>query len=572
MFDVQTDHLGKWRLRLARAKRHADPPVAFLGLFALFAAATAILFWPWMLHLSSALIGPPEDNMQDFWNTWYVTVANKPDGFFFTNMIRFPEGTSLYYHSFAYPKVFAVALLSKAVGTDLHSLLLLQNISLLISFPLAGVGAFYLVRHFTKNTAGALAGSFVFAFNPSHVAHVMHHAHVSSIEFIPLFVLSYLLTIEKKSTLYLGYAIAFYALSALSCWYYLFYIAYFVGFHTVYMSINERALPSDWNLFTPIACLAGVVVLLSPLLIPMVREAAGATSVYAGFSNYFVADVFGYVAFPPVHLLGSLTENIYSRLTGNNWESTVYLGLVNLLVLASLFFSTRQSSGGILTYVLCGIALFAVLASGDSLHVLGKRTIPMPNVWLSELPLFRNVRTPSRAIVFVYLFLAIGIGHAVALVWQHRHRPPVRWGLVVVVALMVLDFYPAHLAITPVSCPPGLALIRDDPERGFGILNLPGGYVENNAYMFQQVCHGRPIAQGQTSRNLVVTLRDRLAMLNLEVQRRQLADAKVKYIVISPPTGELFPWTPENGPRGADYSRTYPTVYDGPDLTVLRVY
>jgi hypothetical protein len=66
----------------------------------------------------------------------------KPDGFFFTNMIRFPEGTPLYYHSFAYPKVFAVALLSKVVGIDMPSLLFLQNVSLLISFPLAGVDGF----------------------------------------------------------------------------------------------------------------------------------------------------------------------------------------------------------------------------------------------------------------------------------------------------------------------------------------------------------------------------------------------------------------------------------------------
>ena len=44
--------------------------------------------------------------------------------FFFTDLIRFPEGTSLYYHSFAYPKVFAIALLSKVVGADTTSLIL----------------------------------------------------------------------------------------------------------------------------------------------------------------------------------------------------------------------------------------------------------------------------------------------------------------------------------------------------------------------------------------------------------------------------------------------------------------
>jgi hypothetical protein len=140
-----------------------------------------------------------------------------------------------------------------------------------------------------------------------------------------------------------------------------------------------------------------------------------------------------------------------------------------------------------------------------------------------------------------------------------------------VAALMVLDFYPRHLAMTPVSCSPGLALIRDDPEGGFGILNLPGGRIASDAYMLQQICHGRPIVQGEASRDVVVTLRDRLETQNLEAQRRQLSAAKIKYIVISPRTGELFLWRERDGQQ-ADYSRTYPIVYSGSDLTILRVY
>src|SRR5688572_3565199 len=35
-----------------------------------FTLLTAIFFWPWVTQLSTALIGPPEDNLQDFWNSW----------------------------------------------------------------------------------------------------------------------------------------------------------------------------------------------------------------------------------------------------------------------------------------------------------------------------------------------------------------------------------------------------------------------------------------------------------------------------------------------------------------------
>lgn len=372
----------------------------------------------------------------------------------------------------------------------------------------------------------------------------------------------------------MGLAVAFYVLSALSCWYYLFYVAYFIAFHTVFTVIRDRAFPSGWSLLSPIVCLGGVIVVLSPLLIPMVREALRSTSVYGGdFDSYlFVADVFGYAAFPPAHLLGGLTRGIYSQLTGNPWEATVYFGLINLVVLAWLCLFAKQRNTGLLIYVLSGMAVFCILASGHSLHILGKSTIVMPDALLSKLPFFRNVRTPSRAIVFAYLFLAIAIGHAASVAWQHRHRSIVKWGLAAVAALMVLDFYPYHLATTPVSCPRGLALVRDDPEPGFGILNLPGGNKNDKAYMLQQMCHGRPIAQGETSRNVVVTLRNHLEVQNLQDQRRQLAAAKVKYIVISPPTEELFQWREEEDGQKAGYFRTYQIVYSNSDLTILRVY
>ncbi|MGA2399056.1 MAG: hypothetical protein ABSG30_13460 [Steroidobacteraceae bacterium] len=557
------------------------PGVRFLGVFLLFAAATAIFFSEWVPHLSSALIGPPEDNMQDFWNTWYGAFAHDPGHFFFTNLIRFPEGTPLTYHSFAYPQVFVVALLSKAFGLSASSLVLLQNLTLLLSFPLAGTGAFYLVRHFTGDHAGALLGGFVFAFNPSHVEQVMHHAHVSQIEFIPFFVLAFLLSIERKSVVWLLSAIVLFALSALSCWYYLFYISYFVVFHTVYVALRDRSLPAGWQLITPIACLGGVVAALSPMLVPMVRAAMGGASVYSPGSDTYFADVVAYAAFPPFHLLGRLTEGVYSRLATvkdwNEWEGTVYLGFINVAVLAWLWAAGDKQRRSLLAYVLCGMLVFCIFASGDSLHVLRHRIVSMPDVLLSNLPFFKNVRTPARAIVFVYLFLAIGVGSAGALAWRSPPRHIRRWGVAVVAALIVLDFYPAHrLPMTALACSPGLALIRADPDPGFGVLDLPIGRPPDgwldNLYMFRQTCHGRPIAQGNTSRDVVVSLRDRLETRDFQLQRRQLIAAKVKYIVIGHQSaGTPLSWFPSDGSRDAYYA-VYPTVYDGPDLTVLRVY
>ena len=116
------------------------------------------------------------------------------------NQLRFPEGTSLAYHSFAWPQVFTVALLARLFGDSFATIVTLQNLTLLASFPLAAAAMFYLARHLLGEgrDLGAAVAGFVFAFNPWHVAQVMHHAHVSGIEFLPLFVLFSLRALEQR--------------------------------------------------------------------------------------------------------------------------------------------------------------------------------------------------------------------------------------------------------------------------------------------------------------------------------------------------------------------------------------
>jgi hypothetical protein len=561
-----------------RLRHLAFPILRFAAVLALFTAASALLFWPQLGHLSSALLGPPEDNMQDFWNSWYVLQPH-PDGLLFTRMIRAPEGTPLTYHSFAWPQVAVVWGLAKLFGAQFPTMVLLQNLTLLASFPLAGTGAFYLCRHLSGSAAGGAVGGLVFAFNPSHVAQAMHHAHVAGIEFLPFFVLCYLIALERRSGIWLAGAVCFYALSALSCWYYLFYVFYFMAFHLLYLRLRHHAWPRGWMLAAPMLCLAGTLALLSPLLAPMIGGGFHDSNYYIG-SNMFVADLLGYVAFPPTHLLAPIGSGVYGTLTGNAWEGTVYLGLVNLMVLAAALWQARKGAMNgerrMLFYALGGMLFFAAIASGDALHVGGwVSPIHMPGIVLSKLPFFANVRTPARAIVFVYLFLAVALSVATAMALRARTHsawhPAWRAGLAAVAVLMLLDFVPARLEMTPASCAPELGPIAADGDKDAGVLDLPSGYREGNAYMMAQACHGHAIAQGETARKMNLSLADRLDTRDFTAQRRQLVHAKVKYIALHRPKGDLFAWQPADGAEAA-YRKAYPVLRDGPGMTVLKVY
>ena len=88
-----TYHCDDWADKSSGSTRRTarSKPLRCFQDFLLFTVVTAIFFWQWIPHLHSALIGPPEDNQQDFWNAWYAAVARNPDHFFFTNLVRFPK-------------------------------------------------------------------------------------------------------------------------------------------------------------------------------------------------------------------------------------------------------------------------------------------------------------------------------------------------------------------------------------------------------------------------------------------------------------------------------------------------
>ena len=542
-------------------------PLRFLLALAGFTVLTVLFFQPWLTHLSSALIGPPEDNMQDFWNSWHVVHAQSWRDLFFTNTIRFPQGTSLAYHSFAWPQVFAVALLARIFGDDFATIVTLQNLTLLASFPLAGATMFALARHFLGEDRdwGAAVAGFVFAFNPWHVAQVMHHAHVSGIEFLPLFVLFYLRADQERDWRWLAGAALMQALSALSCWYFLFYTLYFFGFHLLVQRIRDKRWPRGWTLAAPAFCTLGALALLAPWLIPMLKTPS--SSLYYVGSNMFVADLAALFAFPPTHLLARVGSGIYAAITGNAWEGAVYLGLVNVALLVWVFIrrNTEKADTRLLTYALGGALFFLVIAAGEALHVAGHVTpLHLPGVILSHLPFFANVRTPARAIVMVFLFLGLALGYAVTLL---RTR---KLALTLVTALMLLDFAPVHLASTPATCPPALAAIAGNPESA-GVLDLPRGYEAGNAAMMLSACHGHPIVAGETARQMGATLMDRLNTHDLAAQQRQLIAAHVKYVILHQPKDGLFRWTVLDGDRAA-YEKAYRPVSQDRDLTILQVY
>lgn len=509
--------------------RHLVVSFIYLVLLVLF-------FHGYFGSFSTALIGPPEDNMQELWAIWHSQTKLDTDllGFLFTKDVYYPEGTSLIYYPFSYPNLAAMYIIRHVfgLGTDIHTLIFLYNFFQLISFYLGAMGAYLLTRLFVKNETLAVISGFIFGFSPFHLAHALHHLHVGTISFVPFFVYGFIRYMREKKLYLAILSVLLWVLSALSCWYYLVYIGYFVVFYYVFYAITQRAIL--WkDMLLPITVMAFfVLLLLSPLIIPMILVTS--SRVYAEGHNYFVADLLGFITFHPYHLLSTLGAPVYSRFKGNGWEMIVYIGLVNAALLIIAFIRKYYMKIENLGFGMACILVFMILSCGSYLHIAGRMLyVPLPTLLTEYIPLIKHVRTPSRAVIFVYLFTGVSVAMIVEYLLINRKRSIAMATLCLLSLITFIDFYPSRLESTPVNCPPVYAWIDKNTSNDFGIINLPVSYLQNNKYMMlQAACSQKPIANGYIGRNLQDSLIDTLDMSDIAVQKNALKKAMIKYIVI----------------------------------------
>ncbi len=142
-------------------------------------------------------------------------------------------------------------------------------------------------------------------------------------------------------------------MSALSCWYYLFYCFYFLAFHLLYLRVHEHRWPRDWRLAAAALCLGGVALLLSPLIVPMLLNGLHAAPISP--AAIFSSPIF--LAIPPSAdaFAEQRERRVLDAFTGNAWEGTVYLGLANLVLLGWGLWRTRDGERRLLWYALGGM-------------------------------------------------------------------------------------------------------------------------------------------------------------------------------------------------------------------------
>jgi hypothetical protein len=458
-----------------------------------YAGLGAVFFLPVARRLPDEMLGRG-DNLESLWNAWWLSRSLlRLENPWWTDWLFAPEGTPLIWHSLAIVPSTTIALLARVIPTPLA-----YNVVVIAALPLAGMAAFMLCRHLTRDAAASFAGGAVFMLSPFIVSKTLGHLDLLYGALLPLFYLCLIRAVEDD----LGAAVAWRRSGYLS------------GVSLLILFTASPNVPIfAANLGFLLFCRQVRREPLRPALVRFVRALAPTLLLALPYLLLVAGYAIAY-DYPPrtqrdldydpeliSYLLPFTSTSIYSAiprglgLSGlDGIEPAVYLGLVvSPMAAAGLWLRRRQPLVAHLALVLM---LFLVLSMGPKLIwqrevvEISGATVYLPFGLWRWLPVLGSVGQAGRYAIIVYLVMAVGVAHAV--VWVRERRGARAGWLAAATALLLVAADFAFLpVVTPLPAPLSMS------AGGRRVLDPRLGSAET---MYQQTLHGRPLVGGYVSR------------------------------------------------------------------------
>ncbi|MEM7234691.1 MAG: hypothetical protein AAF517_21105 [Planctomycetota bacterium] len=468
----------------------------------IFTALSVAMTWPLVLHLDGRIPAGGHDVFQNLWNFWWWKTSFFADGSspYQTDLIFYPSGSSLAFHTHSEANLFATAPFLLAWGP-----VVAHNVAIFVGFVLAGQGAFLLAQELGLRPWASLVTGALFAYFPQHVEQTLEHVNLSSYGTMPLVLLGLLRAVETGSwRAWLGTAAAF-AVTSLFAWHNGMLIAPMAAFVFVVLFFRTRRPRTRVLIEAAIAGFVSALFVL-PFLWPMIQDSlSGAGKPIKGAVSKPADLLFLFVPSEMHGLWGDAVQPLYhDHRKYHSVGFTVYLGWI-ALSLAAASFVVRDAAVRSARFVssrLCWSLIFAaylVISLGGDLLFAGEFTgVPLPFAWLRDAPLFSSVRLAHRFIVPTMLALSILAGFGSdRLLSRFGGRRPSLLG-VALVALVCLDFLHLPYPLRNVPNPSWTSHVAEAPKGA--LLNIPGGYRTRAAEdMFLQSRHGRALLGGYVS-------------------------------------------------------------------------
>jgi hypothetical protein len=500
-----------------------------------------LLTYPTIRLFSIAFFADQIDGLQNVWNIWWVNkaVTQLHVSPWHTFYLHYPYGTSLIGQTLnPFNGFLAIGLLR------FLSLVQTYNFIVIFSYVVAGITMFLLAYRITRFYIGSIISGYIYTFSNFHFIHTVGHLQLVSLEWIPLFLLAWLLfVVHPTATLAICSAISL-LLVILCDYYYFFYCILAAGIFAIWSMRDYRRLSfaASKQYVIPVSL---VVIVTAVLTGPLVATLL-ITNHNDPLSGYHDATVHSLDLLAPFipnqgWRFGDLTVGYWSNI--GSGENRVFLGVSVILMLVYAWMKRRTISllgkGAWFTAAI----LFFAMSLGPALHVWGN-TIPLPvglpYALLGDVfPPLSVSGVPSRMIVVTILSAAVIYAAGLQQLLKSTGR---KWiVLPLLFAILCIEYLPTDLAVSQVAVPGYVHALAGFRQRGpvVDMVAGPGGGL------YYQTVYDSPMAFGYISRtpNSVGVKDSELQIQVLEMRDDILyKHYGFRYLVV-PPTNS-FPFDP----------------------------
>jgi hypothetical protein len=484
----------------------------------LYAVISIFFTYPLFLDPGGSYIegiaGGSNDQFLSMWNAWWAkkTLFELFSSPMSTTYLYYPEGADLSLHELSIVNGLITVPFQTCLPAPM-GVVLGYNVALVFSFVLAGLGAYALCYHLTRDTLASFVAGIAFALAPYRSMHIIHLPLLST-GWIPLYLLA-LLNIRKKPNI-LNAAVG--AIAALFMLYSCMMFVYFVFLATLvmvsYWAVCERKEFFNRQVISSLIVFGALCGLAVATQVMLVSKAGAAQEQPGEIIEIFSANALGYIVPSMKHMvykpvLSAMAPLDFSGVPGDG----TFLGYTLVVLAAVGIVKTRWRTWGL--WVVMAL-FFYVLSLGPSLHILRSTfRIPLPyTLFHNYFPFFSVMRSPGRFAVLVTLSCAIiaayGLSHILNGATEQyeqddtgeKNRLSRRRRLygIGVGLLLLLELWHLPFAAKKATVPDIYFEIAEE-EGTFGVLDLPySRYRDIARYMFYQTVHDKPIAGGLLSR------------------------------------------------------------------------
>ena len=472
------------------------PAVLYFILFCL-------LTYPLISKFSTHFFTDAGDGLMNVWNLWWIdTAVTRPSSYgsiWQTDMLRWPFGITLRGQTLnPFNGLIAVPLLR------VMSLVQVHNTIVIFTFVMSGLTAHWLAYYLTRSFRASLVAGFIYTFSSYHFAHYHGHLNLISMEWIPLFVLCWIVLITRPSVL-MGLASALTLWLVLLCDYYYFFYCVLAGILIAiwYMVAHKNVwlfLRRDY--LTPLSVfIVSTLILTGPIIFPLMYLLRTDPLLDAHNPKSFGLDLLSPFIPGETWRFGHLTEGFWSKLSVSTSEAGVYLGYSLILLLVFLWMQRRNMTsqdraGTNLWFLLIGF--FFLMALGPALRVGGKVVyeVLMPYTLMENvLPFLKLSGVPARMMVMVILSASVLSAMAVK-TWVGNSSRQIAFASLLLVLLFV-EYLPAPLPFTSTDMPEYVTALEKLPNDG-GVLDLAA--PTKHLHLYYQTRHRKPLVFGYVAR------------------------------------------------------------------------